>query len=723
MELSIIDRRKHAVHAMVARIRALLTAHGINRAALAQVEPILIELAIQSDLFPSEDFPITAEYDGVIYRLCEDKEHRYALFASVGRPGKARGIHNHTTWAVIAGVRGDEHNVCYERGAGRDELRPLREITVKPGVAVSMMPDDFHSIEVLGEDPSLHLHLYGKSHAFLNKRVGYADASGGVPSRYPLSYSIGYVTAPELRAMLDDGDEIAVLDVREEGVFARDGHLLLACSAPLSTLEVSVPRLVPRRSTRLLVCDANDGMAQRAAIKLLKSGYSNVLLLEGGTVAWQAAGYRLYEGMDTYSKAFGEFIAHERATPEVAPAELDAWKRAGRPVLILDSRPATEYVEMSIPGGIDCPGAELAYRAYDLIESPETLVVVNCAGRTRSIMGAQSLIDAGLENPVFALQGGTMAWQLAGLQLTHGATSIAPLPSDAGIARATQAAAELAERFQVIEIDHDALAQLIAQDQFTIYRFDVRSRDEYASGHLPGFISAPGGHLIHKFDAHVGTRNAIVVLADNDGIRATMTAAWLRQMGLSKVYVLRDALRDRPDGVALEMDIPAVPMLGADRWKCNFVDAGELRALLDGGEATLIDIDRSLNYRLAHIPGAWHAVRSRLAEDLQKIPLTSCVALTSADGAVAAFASAEAALLSGRKVVVLAGGTAAWKRAGLPLSGGDERLTGPTDDVWYRAHQRSENVAAGMVAYLQWELDLMRDIAVDADFRFRDVVA
>ena len=60
------------------------------------------------------------------------------------------------------------------------------------------------------------------------------------------------------------------------------------------------------------------------------------------------------------------------------------------------------------------PGAELVLRARELAPDPATRIIVNCAGRTRSIIGTQSLINAGIENPVSALRNGTIGWTLAG---------------------------------------------------------------------------------------------------------------------------------------------------------------------------------------------------------------------------------------------------------------------------------------------------------------------
>jgi rhodanese-related sulfurtransferase len=283
------------------------------------------------------------------------------------------------------------------------------------------------------------------------------------------------VPPSELKAMLNNGAELALIDVREEGEFGR-GHLLFACNLPLSRLEMRIDALVPRRATRLVLCDADDGLAPRAAARLRTLGYGDLAVLAGGIAAWQAAGYELFSGINVPSKAFGEFIEHHDDTPRLTAEEIKAKLDAGTDMVILDSRPMSEYRVMNIPTGLDCPGAELVFRVHDVAPNPKTLVVVNCAGRTRSIIGAQSLINAGIANPVVALKDGTMGWHLAGLKLEKAQSRHAPDPSPAGRDEARAAAARVAKRFGVRRIDRPTLDRFAQEDkQHTLYVFDVRT--------------------------------------------------------------------------------------------------------------------------------------------------------------------------------------------------------------------------------------------------------
>jgi rhodanese-related sulfurtransferase len=517
------------------------------------------------------------------------------------------------------------------------------------------------------------------------------------------------VTARDLKAMLADGGELALLDVREELIFSR-AHLLHARSLPLSRLELRIRALVPRQTTRIVLVDDDDGLAQRAAEKFARLGYSDIAVLEGGVAAWTAAGFELFSGINVPSKAFGEFVEHADGTPNIGAGELEKLLREGADVVVFDSRPFDEYSRMSIPTGIDVPGAELVLRARDLAPSAETTIVVNCAGRTRSIIGAQSLINAGVPNKVVALRNGTMGWNLAGFTCDSGQTRRAPNPSTDALAWARSAAGRVADRFGVRRIGTAELERLRKDPARTLYVFDVRDPEEYAAGHVAGSVSAPGGQLVQATDHYIGTLGARIVLVDDKEVRALMTGSWLRQMGFGDVFVLAQTGEERgsrPD---------EVPGLG-ERPDLA-IDPQGLADLLARDAATVIDLSLSRTYRRGHIPGAWFAIRARLDRALNVVPARECFVLTSEDGRLADLAAAELAGLSKLSVRYLKGGNAAWQAAGRPLTAAGANMADEPIDVWLRPYERAGGVSEAMVEYLTWETDLPERIARDgtADF-------
>jgi rhodanese-related sulfurtransferase len=512
------------------------------------------------------------------------------------------------------------------------------------------------------------------------------------------------ISSDEIRAAWRAGAEIALLDVREEGPFSR-AHPLFAISLPLSRLELHVLRLVPRLDVRVVVYDDGEGYAEEARRRLLALGYTDVSLLAGGLSAWAANG-EVFRDVNSYCKAFGELVEARKHTPSIPASELHALIEGGADLAILDARRFEEFNTMSIPTGRSAPGGELVYRAFDAIPSPDTLVVVNCAGRTRSIIGTQSLINARLPNRVVALRNGTIGWTLAGLALDHGRTERLPAPGPAGLLAAREAARNVAVRAGVRWIDARQLEQWRADRSRTLYQLDVRTPEEFAAGHLPGFRHAPGGQLVQATDEYVGVRNARIVLADDDGVRAAMTASWLAQMGWRDVFILFDGV-----GTAgTETGWPADPL--PPRPEVPKITATELRT-----DDVLLDLALSPDYAKGHIPGAWFAVRAQFGQST--LPTRAGrVVLTSRDGTLAAFATADAAQAFGLPVAVLDGGTQAW---GGPLETGLERTLVSVDDVYKRPYEGTDNATAAMEAYIAWELELVAQLERDGTHNFNPV--
>jgi rhodanese-related sulfurtransferase len=508
--------------------------------------------------------------------------------------------------------------------------------------------------------------------------------------------------------MLGDGSELALVDVREELIFSQR-HLLLARSIPLSRLELKFAQLVPRRSTRIVLCDDGDGLGGRAAAILAQNGYSNLSFLDGGVAAWAAAGFELFSGVNVPSKAFGEFVEHSSGTPSIAAAELERLLREGADVVVLDSRPFDEYARVSIPTAVNVPGAELVLRVRDLAPSPATMVVVNCAGRTRSIIGAQSLINAGLPNKVLALRNGTMGWSLAGYPCESGKSRRAPDVSPKALDWARQAAQRVAQSCAVERIDRPRLEAWRNDAERTLFLFDVRDPAEYAAGHVAGAISAPGGQLVQATDQFVGTLGARIVLVDDAEVRAAMTASWLRQMGWHDVFVLAEA------GTATGW--PVAAMLDSETRGGAAIDCASLSELLSRDAATVVDLSPSRDYRAHHIPGAWFAIRTRLERALKKIPRRDTLVLTSEDGVVARLAAPEAEALVDVPVRFLAGGNAAWRAAGYTLSA-EPHMADEAVDQWRKPYERGGDSKAAMSEYLAWETDLLPRVERDGSSNF-----
>jgi rhodanese-related sulfurtransferase len=528
------------------------------------------------------------------------------------------------------------------------------------------------------------------------------------------------IGATVLKTMEADGNELAIIDPREEGIFG-EAHLLYAVNMPLSKLELNVFRMVPRKSTRIVLTDGGEGMSERAAAKLKELGYTNVAILDGGYPEWKKAGHEIFSGMSVAGKAFGEWITVNYEPPTMTPEEVQKRIAAGEKVLILDSRPSNEYVSMNIPGSINVPVSELVFRFFQLGVSPDTLIVVNCAGRTRSLIGAQTLINAGIPNMVAAMRGGTMAWQMAGFQLEHGSTRHAPEPWGTNLQKALQTAQKVADRFGVKTIDSKQLEVFKADKDRSLYIIDLRTPDEYRAGHRPDSTYGWGVQLVQGMDKYAATSNARVVLIDNYMVRALMTASWMVQADWPETYVLANPL----EGVSLVSGDykPVVP--GVDQIKLPRIGATELNALLPAKKVTVIDVADSLSYKRGHIPGAWFAIRSRLEESLNAYPQWSSFVVTGDDAALIALAARDLAKISGKPVSILEGGNAAWRKADLPLTSGFENLATKTDDIfrqpflWGQFEPMSPEFKQAANAYFDWELQLPKQLERAKESNFK----
>ena len=521
------------------------------------------------------------------------------------------------------------------------------------------------------------------------------------------------ISAETLRGWITDGQELALLDAREDGEFGAS-HLFWAIPCGLARKEIRARALLPRVATRVCCVDDGRGLAETLAAWLESIGCTDVSVLDGGTKAWEAAGYVLFSGVNVPSKAFGEWVEHHYGTESVDALELKALIDSHRDMVVLDSRTLEEFSRMSIPTGISVPGGELAYRIGDLVPDPKTLVVVNCAGRTRSIMGAESLRRAGIPNKVVALRNGTMGWELAGLRCDRGRTEKFQPGTPKTAALALKRARAFADESGVGVIGPLELTRFEDDPDRTLYVLDVRDPVEFRAGHRPGSRNAPGGQLVQATDGWVGVRNARIVLIDDTGVRARMSAAWLRQMGHRDVFVVEGGLEAvRASGTE---PIP-VPELAAP---VSLIDVMGLVHLLDSGDGTLVlDVGRSVDFRDGHIPGAVWGVRGRLAALGASLPVARHVVITSPDGMVARLAVPEVQELTKAQVRVLDGGTDAWHAFGRPLV--KDRTSPPDDaciDFYLRPYDRNSGIEEAMNAYLSWEIDLVHEIERDGTVVF-----
>jgi rhodanese-related sulfurtransferase len=363
------------------------------------------------------------------------------------------------------------------------------------------------------------------------------------------------VTARELDGLCRGAQEFALLDVRDGQSFV-DGHLLLAVNVPVGDLAERTPGLVPRRGCPIVLCakDAGQGTAARAVLE--GAGYGEVSVLAGGVDAWRAKGGELYCGTYILNNALALYTERHCGTPRRDAGDLAADRQAGRDVVVIDTRSFEEFHGATVPGAVHVPLAEVGGAVAGLVRDGDTEVVVTCGGRARAVLGCQTLRDLGVGNQVSALYYGTTGWDLADQPLEAGASRSIAYQRGSDV----QHAATQAERLGVEAISPDALAAWKVDATRTSYIVDVRGAADYAAGHVEGARWIPGGQLASVTEDHIATRNARIVLIDDDDDRAWITAAWMRRLGWRDICVVSGGVAAcRDAGMTMVVEAPPPP--------------------------------------------------------------------------------------------------------------------------------------------------------------------
>jgi rhodanese-related sulfurtransferase len=514
------------------------------------------------------------------------------------------------------------------------------------------------------------------------------------------------VTLDKLVAAIGDGHPPTMLDVRDL-VESERGHIPGSTILPRRRIEFRIELLVRDRATPLILVDSGedvddgrrDPRAALAAETLAELGYPDVCALEGGVAAWRRAGLPVASGTQVSSKAFGRRIGDLEGVPMVGVEALRRWLEQGRRVVLCDVRGASEHTEGCIPQAVSLPGFEIVAHALDLAAESDVIVLCSAA-RTRSVIVARTLIDLGLGN-VVALDGGTLAWCLAGHELEQGSRRRRVTPSRPARQFAELGSARLAKHFGLGRIEPAEFAALLRAPSGNFSAFDLRNLGQHVVAHVPGSVPVSNDTLIVRHEELIAVRDAPVVLIDDDCVRALLTGVWLRRLGMPQVHELAggfpawvseggptSSVADMPLGWAAASAV--TPGLGIDdvsRWLAAYAPA------------LLLHVDTSASYRRGHLPGAKWLPRGWLESRIERVApsLDAALLLTCTDGAQSAFAAATLRRRGYVHVAWLQGGTRIWAAAGRPL---ETAAAPPPDDEMLPPTRRDPEA---MRDYLDWE--------------------
>lgn len=533
-------------------------------------------------------------------------------------------------------------------------------------------------------------------------------------SLWPATRAVDHIEATALKEELASAQELALLDVREQGQYG-EGHPFHAVPLAYSRLELDARRLLPNQAVQIVLVDdgCGDTLALRAARRLQAMGYENVRVLKEGTQGWRAAGYTLFKGVHVPSKTFGELVEIHCHTPRITAKDLNAMMQRGDDFIVLDGRPRSEYAKMTIPGAVCCPNAELAYRLHRLAPETSTTIVVNCAGRTRSIIGAQSLINLTARPRIFALENGTQGWFLSDYPLELNSDRLYPEVSaaDGSLADVRQKAADLAQASGVKRITADQFRLWRLDPTRTTYFFDIRTPEEFAGNPTPGAQHAEGGQLVQGTDLYVGVLHARVVLFDTDGIRAPLIGSWLAQMGYETCLLASEEALSaheikplRDDDLETTLLPECLPELLPDEF-----------CALEGAVIT-IDLRSSMAFRAGHIRGSVWSTRSRLRAcfDAQSAPPGQAsvpIVLVASNPGIAALAASELSASQRQRSRCIIAESATLARYGPNIDATpDHPANADCLDYLFFVHDRHNGNKLAATQYLQWEQNLVSQL-------------
>ena len=527
------------------------------------------------------------------------------------------------------------------------------------------------------------------------------------------------MSVEDLKKFRDQQTPHALVDVREKGEFVQR-HIFRAVPMPRGQIELLVAKRIPDRSVPVIVYDIDGHRAGLAAGTLELLGYKDVRVLDGGLDAWAAAGGRTDYGTNVPGKDWGEKIAVQKKIPHLTPDEIVQRQQSGERIIILDSRTQTEYERNHVPGAYIVPGGELPSRIHTILEVPENrdaTIVVNCAGRTRSIVGADVLIRMGVHDKVFALENGTMAWSMAGHELERG-----PGPS-LEVATSPEAR-ESVEQFAARVTEEDGV-QTVTLEEFQSWRengklhyaIDVRLPEEFAGGHIPDTFHIAAGQVALEADEIVAVNQAPVVMISNSDVRARVGGSLARQIGYPNVYVLAGGIDgwtgSEHELVTSDPELD-VPGLDAARESTTAITAEALRAKVSGDNPPLVvDVRGSGDFALGHIENARWVTRGDLERRILNYAQPGVVELVAVcnNGVRSAMSAATLQELGFSNVCYLDGGLSSWTDAGgelvQGLDGADVSLREAKDDVGMldRRGPLARN-RQDMIDYLEWEIAL-----------------
>ena len=529
--------------------------------------------------------------------------------------------------------------------------------------------------------------------------------------------AIDTINPSDIESWCDTHHNRALIDVNEFGEFIM-GHAPHFVCIPRGHLPERMRYLIPDSDTAVLLMCSDGRRSARAAAEVRALGYRSVTVVDGGLATYTGAGMPIEQGSNVLGKRFGELLAAQEDVEQLTPRQVDELAANG-PVALFDVRTTREFEgEGHLPGAVSAPGHRVAHDVSALRrKQPDTPVILNCAGRTRSIVAAEKLSALGIQK-VYALQNGTMAWLLDGRELdsrrADGDDAISESPDlDADLATA---AARLAQQQQLVsESAGDLMARLRRGEP--LYLVDVRAPADFSASTIPGARSCPDGQLTNQADDVMAVRSTPVYCFSTVDVQAILAARTLAGMGFEQVRWIRggfrawvaDSLPTQPGRVPMPPPVTPHEALFLQ----NAADLASSGSLRTGNQ--VVDVRSVSAFVAEHVPGATWIPFGLLDLDAGEHLDTSRPILLIGDHDTAAARGARLLADLGFQACGLRGGIASWVKAGLAVESGADGnnidMTAAREEVDIVGFGPVElrRTKADMRRYLEWEIALGSD--------------
>ena len=339
------------------------------------------------------------------------------------------------------------------------------------------------------------------------------------------------MTANIFTTLYEQAIPFCLIDCRERRDYV-DGHWFGSTNIPLSILPTRLPFLCPYKDFPIHFLHWGDAASSVALRYLEKLEYQNITPHSVTQPIGPVVGY--VQGEYAWSKAFGEVVARQSDILEVTPQEYVTDYQHAQ---LVDVRPTGEYNRFTLPNSINLPNS-LLLANMERLGNHADLVLLHCAGRTRSIIGAHTIKAAGYSGDFGIFRGGTQAWELDGFAREHGANR-----TMAENIESTEFVANFLNRCHIpsAHIQPTGIAAFVETNSDHLI-FDVS--DDAANGILvaANIIKISGTNLVQQTDRSIARYHLPILLFDcRSGSRAAFAAYWLSRMGFCVKIAIVDA--------------------------------------------------------------------------------------------------------------------------------------------------------------------------------------